>query len=95
MPNFWYCIFCNVNSFSNSLVNGEYSNILIVAAFSNESFYGKTGLHVKNSYLIITPDDNDDKVVSFTKNENGSLVQSLYSYKKSLNSISDEWFDLW
>ena len=104
--------------------NGEYSNLLIVAAFSNKSFSSK------NSYLPTFPDDkaeilavflnhielcfawfwyqlfwffwwqlfynefflninalSDDKIVSFTKNENGSLVLSLERYTKSLNSI--------
>ena len=40
----------------NSLPNGEYSNLFIVAAFSSKSFFGKTTLPVKNSFLTI-PDD--------------------------------------
>ena len=43
--------------FFNSLPNGEYSNLLIVAAFPNKSFTDKTSLLVKNSYLRIFPDD--------------------------------------
>ena len=40
----------------NSLLNGEYSNHFIVAAFSSKSFSGKTSLPVKNSYLRTFPD---------------------------------------
>ena len=42
--------------FFNSLANGEYSNLLIVAAFSNKLFSGKK-LSVTNSYLLTFPDD--------------------------------------
>ena len=35
----------------NSLRNGEYLNVFIVAAFSNKSFSGKTPFPVKHSYL--------------------------------------------
>ena len=41
----------------NSLPNAEYSNVLIVAAFSKKSFAGKTSLPVKNSCLSTFPDD--------------------------------------
>ena len=45
--------------FFNSLPIGEYSNILIVAAFSNSPFSRKTSSPVKFSYLLPTfPDDN-------------------------------------
>ena len=37
--------------FSDSLPNGEYSNLLIVAAYSNKFSSGKTSLSVKNSHL--------------------------------------------
>ena len=43
--------------FSNTLPNDKYSNLLIVAAFSNKSFSGKTSLPVKNSHLPIFFDD--------------------------------------
>ena len=43
----------------NSLPNGKYSNLFIVAAFSNTSFLGKTSLPVKNSYLLTFPDDKE------------------------------------
>ena len=43
--------------FFNSLLNGKYSNLLIVAAFSNKSFSSKTPSPVKNSYLLTFPDD--------------------------------------
>ena len=41
----------------NSLRNGKYSNLFIVAAFSNNFFSGKNFLPVKNSYLRTFPDD--------------------------------------
>ena len=43
--------------FFSSLLNDEYSNLLIVPAFSNKSFSGKTSLPVKLSYLPIFSDD--------------------------------------
>ena len=43
--------------FFKSLFNGEYSNLLIVAAFSNKPFSGKTSSLVKNSYLATFTDD--------------------------------------
>ena len=44
--------------FFKSLPNGEYSNLSIVANFSNSHFFGKTSPPVKNSYL---PTFSDDK----------------------------------
>ena len=45
----------------NSLPNGEYSDLLITAAFfSNECFSGKTSFRVKNSYLLTFPDDKGE-----------------------------------
>ena len=43
--------------FSNSLPNGDYSNLLIVAAFSSKSFSGKISLTVKNSHLLAIIDE--------------------------------------
>ena len=43
--------------FFNSLTNGEFSNLLIVAAFSNKSFSYKTSFPVKNSYLLTFVDE--------------------------------------
>ena len=40
-----------------SLPKGEYSSLLIVAAFSSKSFSGKTVLLFKNSYLLKFLDD--------------------------------------
>ena len=48
-----YCAF-------NFFPNGEYSNLFIVAAFSNKSLSGKTFLSVENSYLQTFPDDKTD-----------------------------------
>ena len=41
----------------NSLSDDEYSNFLIVAAFSNGPFSDKTFSPVNNSYLLTFPDD--------------------------------------
>ena len=41
----------------SELPNGKYSNLLIVPAFSNKSFSGKTSPSVKNSYFLTFPDD--------------------------------------
>ena len=41
----------------NSLPNREYSDLLIVAAFSNIPFSGKTSSLVKHLYLTTFPDD--------------------------------------
>ena len=46
----------------NSLPNGEFSNLLIVAAFSDKSFSVKTSSLVKNLYLIIFPDDRTESL---------------------------------
>ena len=43
--------------FYNSLPNDGYSNRLILAAFSNSPFSGKTSKPIKNSYLTTFPDD--------------------------------------
>ena len=50
---YWY--FVMSVCFSNSLPNGEFSNLLTVAAFSNSPFSGKPSLPVKNSYLLTFP----------------------------------------
>ena len=44
--------------FFKSLPNGEYSNLLIAAAFSNKYFSHKTSLPVNNN------DDNDNRKLS-------------------------------
>lgn len=44
--------------FFNSLPDGEYSHFLVVAAFSNCPFSGKTSSVVKNPYLPTFHDDN-------------------------------------
>ena len=36
----------------NYFPKGEYSNLLIIAAFSSKSLWGKPSLLVKNSYLL-------------------------------------------
>ena len=41
----------------NYLPNGKYSNLFNAAAFFRKSFSIKTFLPVKNSYLLIFPDD--------------------------------------
>ena len=42
--------------FLNSMLNGVYSNLLIVACFSSNSSDGKKSLLVKNLYLQTFPD---------------------------------------
>ena len=49
--------------FSNSLLNGEYSTFLIVAAFSNSHSSGKTSSFFTNSYLLTFPDDKADEIL--------------------------------
>ena len=51
--SFLLCQFC----FFTSPPSGEYSKLLIVAAFSNKSFYGITSSLVKNPYIQTFPDD--------------------------------------
>ena len=51
--------------FSNLLPNAEYSNLLIVSAFSNKHSSGKTSLPIKNSYLPIFLDDKAEILVVF------------------------------
>ena len=41
----------------NSLPNGEYSNLFIVAAFPSKSFSDKTSSLVKTSYFLTFSDD--------------------------------------
>ena len=41
----------------NSLPNGVYSNLFIVAAFPKKTCSGETSLLGKNSYLLTYPDD--------------------------------------
>ena len=55
--DFWYCFFAMSVCAFNSLPNEEYSNLFIVAAFSNKFFSGKTSLPVKNSCLLEFPDN--------------------------------------
>ena len=43
-------------AFLNSLPNGKFSNLFIVAAFSNSPCSDKTYSPVKNSYLPTLPD---------------------------------------
>ena len=50
--------------FFKSLPHGEYLNLLIVAAFSNSPFSGKTSSPAKNSYLLTFPDDKANSCFS-------------------------------
>ena len=47
----------------NFLRNGEYSNLFFIAAFSD-----KISLPVKNSYLLIFPDDKAEILAAFLSN---------------------------
>ena len=54
--------------FSNSLTKSEYSNLLIVEAFSYGPFSIKTLSPIKNSYLLTFPDDKAEiSVVCLSK----------------------------
>ena len=57
LSNYLILFFAMSVCFFKSLPNGEYSNLLIVAAFSSSSLSGKIYSHVKNSYLPKFPDD--------------------------------------
>ena len=48
----------------NSLPKSQYSNLFIVAAFTNKSFSGNTSLPVKNSYLLTFPDDKTEMLAA-------------------------------
>ena len=48
--------------FFNSLPNGEYTDLLIVAAFPNKSFSEETFSSVKNLHLPKFPDDKAKKL---------------------------------
>ena len=52
-------------SFFNPLPKGEYSKLLIVVAFSNTSFSGKTSLLVKNAYLLTFSDTKAEILAAF------------------------------
>ena len=51
--------------FFNSLPNGEYSNLLIVAAFCKSYFPAKTSSPVKNSYFPTFPDDKAEILAAY------------------------------
>ena len=54
--------------FFNSLPNGEYSNLFIVAAFYSKTFSGNTSLPVKSSYQPTFPDDKGEFIfISLSK----------------------------
>ena len=57
LSNFWYCFFAMPVCGFGSLPNREYSNFFNAAAFSFNSFSGKTYLPVKNSFLSTSSDD--------------------------------------
>ena len=57
LSNLWPCFFAMSVCTFNSSPKEEYSNLFIVAAFSNGSFSGKTSLPARNSYLLTFPDD--------------------------------------
>ena len=92
----------------NSLPNSEYSNLLLVAVFSFNSFPGKTSSSFKNSYL---PRFSDNKaeilVVYFSKSSWDLLARFCYwlfwffhwqqfckSFFLNLNGLSERKFVL-
>ena len=65
LSNSKYCFRTTLVCFFNSLPNAEHSNTLIVAAFSKSFFSGKISSTVKNSYLLIFPDDKANILAVF------------------------------
>ena len=63
--------------FLNSLSNGEYSNLLIVAAFTNKCFPSKTFLPVKNSSLPTFPDDKAEILAVYLSKSYRALFCSI------------------
>ena len=55
--------------FFNSLSHDEYSNLLIVVAFPNSPFSGKTSSLVKTSCLLTFPDDKSKNFSNFGLNK--------------------------
>ena len=47
---------------TNYLSNDEYSNLLIIEAFTKKYFSSKTSSPVKHSYLLAFPDDKSETV---------------------------------
>ena len=58
--------------FSNSLPNGEYSDLLIAVAFS-----GETSSPVKNSYLRTFPDHKAEILAIFLSKSHWALVYPI------------------
>ena len=61
----------------NSLPKGEYLNLLIVAAFSNKSFSGKTFLLVESSYLPTFTDDKTEVLATYLSKSCWALFCSI------------------
>ena len=51
--------------FFNSLPNGGYSNLFVLAAFCHKSFSSKTFSPAKNSYLLKFIDDKAEILLCF------------------------------
>ena len=66
--------------FFNSLPKSKYSNLLIVAAFSNKSFTGKTSSLAENSCLPSFPDDKAKSSQFFCLNHI-ELCFALFCYR--------------
>ena len=64
-------------SFFNPLPKGEYSKLLIVVAFSNTSFSGKTSLLVKNAYLLTFSDTKAGILAAFQSKSYRALLCSV------------------
>ena len=66
---------------------------LVLLDFVINSLNFLTDTHFYNKFFLNGNGLSDNKVVSFTKSEYGSLVYSLQSFMKSLKPISDKWFE--
>ena len=66
LSNPWYNFYTMSVYLFKSLCNSKYSTFMIVSAFPNGPFSGKTSPPVKNSYLAIFPDD-EAKILAFLR----------------------------
>ena len=63
--DFFFFFFVKSVCFFKSLANGEYSNFLVLAVFSNKSFSGKISFPVKNSCSPTFSDDEAEILAVF------------------------------
>ena len=90
-------IFFNVPvCFFNTLCNDEYSNLLIVVAFSNSSFSGRTSPPIRNSYLQLFPDDKAKTLaVCLSKLYWAFFYSSIIHWYRQFDLWNLNWNCLW